>query len=388
VFSASAPPSQLVERKDFGGSMRSAARSRADMMFGYAPVAGTDPTGFSLVSDRFVCTLEPLASHEKLLALWEILDDDSSQFEDILTYFARDGIARLPSFALAQLVDTATGSVLLAVRGAGRIELNGPGSGSYVGAGATTWVEGSAQNVIGMVLCLGSVDEPQQRLPLLRGIVSSTSVSWGEPLSSTSNSSSANTATVGDLPDLTDLPDWALPTYVDADVTRSRSASGRPQLSVVDDLPDDEDKTVFVRGSRATAIPDLDEDADKTVMLASRKKRNSNKAHGPRLGLPDGSTAELDAPVIVGRKPRVEPGAAVIPRLVTVSSPTSEVSSNHIEFSIENGVVRVRDLNSTNGSIIRSPGRESFILASGETVSASTGTDVDIGDGNVVTIVS
>ena len=368
--------------------MRSAARSRADVMFGYAPTGASDPEGFSLVSDRFVCTLEPLASHEKLLALWEILDDDSSQFEDILTYFARDGIARLPSFALAQLVDTATGSVVLAVRGSGRIELNGPGSGSYVGAGATTWVEGSAQNVIGMVLCLGSLDESRQSLPLLRGIVSSTSVSWGEPLSSRSGHTSASPAASADEPDLADLPDWALPTYVDADVTRSRTASAPVQDAPAAELPDDDDKTVYVRGSRAKAAPELDEEDDKTVMLASRKKRNASKAHGPRLGLPDGSTADLDAPVIVGRKPRVEPGAAVIPRLVTVSSPTSEVSGNHIEFSVENGVVRVRDLNSTNGSIIRSPGRESFILASGETVSASTGTDVDIGDGNVVTIVN
>jgi hypothetical protein len=370
--------------------MRSAARSRADVMFGYAPAGGSDPAGFSLVSDRFVCTLEPLASYEKLLALWEILDDDSSQFEDVLTYFARDGIAGLPSFALAQLVDTATGSVLLAVRGVGRIEINGPGSGSYVGAGATTWVEGSAQNVIGMVLSLGLADESQQRLPVLRGIVSSTSVSWGEPRSS---NSSANPAASAGLPDLADLPDWALPTYVDADVTRSRTASGRADDLVVAELSDDEDKTVFVRGSRAKAIPELDDDdddddTDKTVMLASRQKRNASKTRGPRLGLPDGSTTELVSPVIVGRKPRVEPGTAVIPRLVTVSSPTSEVSSNHIEFSVENGVVRVRDLNSTNGSIIRSPGRESFILASGETASASTGTDVDIGDGNVVTIVN
>jgi FHA domain len=368
--------------------MRSAARSRAEVMFEYVPAGQSDPAGFSLVSDRFVCTLEPLASHEKLLALWELLDDDSSQFEDILTYFARDGIAHLPSFALAQLVDTATGSVLLAVRGTGRIELNGPGSGSYVGAGATTWVEGSAQNVIGMVLCLGSLDESQQRLPVLRGIVSSTSVSWGEPLSSRPNDSNASTTASGEEPDLADVPDWALSTYVDADVTRSRSASDRAEGSAAAELPEDEDKTVYVRGSRATVAPELDEDADKTVMLASRKKRNASKPHGPRLGLPDGSTADLDAPVIVGRKPRVEPGTTVTPRLVTVTSPTSEVSGNHIEFSVENGVVRVRDLNSTNGSIIRSPGRESFVLTSGEIVTATTGTDVDIGDGNVVTIVN
>ncbi|MFP3416284.1 hypothetical protein SB773_33115, partial [Bacillus sp. SIMBA_074] len=58
--------------------------------------------------------------------------------------------------------------------------------------------------------------------------------------------------------------------------------------------------------------------------------------------LPNGETLPLDAPLLVGRRPalaRVEPGAP--PRLVTVVSPTQEVSSTHarIEQSGEAVVV-------------------------------------------------
>jgi hypothetical protein len=359
-------------------------------MFRYVPATGAKSIGHVLVSDRFVCALAPLGSHEKLLDLSEIMDDQSSHFEDILTFFAKDGIAGLPSFALAQLVDTATGSVLLAVRGDGRIELNSPGAGTYVGAGATTWVEGSAQQVTGMILTLGNARESADTLPVLRGIVRSARVSWGDmPVADAAEAAAAPPVTLP-VDDVTDMPDWALPTYGSADVTvtRARSVAVVASTGDVETLAaDDDEKTVFVRGRRKPQA-DLDEDADKTVMVASRARRNAAKASVPKIGLPDGTTAELDRPIIIGRKPRNDSAAENPARLVSVMSPTSEVSGNHVEFSASKGVVRVRDLNSTNGSTIRSPGREPFVLAQGEEITVSAGTDVDVGDGNIVTVMA
>jgi hypothetical protein len=358
-------------------------------MFRYVPATGAKNIGHVLVSDRFVCALAPLASHEKLLDLSEIMEDQSSHFEDILTFFAKDGIAGLPSFALAQLVDTATGSVLLAVRGDGRIELNSPGAGTYVGAGATTWVEGSAQQVTGMILTLGNARESADTLPVLRGIVRSTRVSWGDMPVDTSEAAAAVAPPAPiDVDDLADMPDWALPAYGSADVTVTRarsSAVAAVQGDVEIVAEEDDEKTVFVRG-RGKPQADLDEDADKTVMVASRVRRNAAKTRVPKIGLPDGTTAELEQPIILGRKPRGESAAGSGARLVAVTSPTSEVSGSHVEFSAENGAVRVRDLNSTNGSTIRSPGREPFILAQGEAITVGAGTDVDVGDGNIVTV--
>lgn len=95
----------------------------------------------------------------------------------------------------------------------------------------------------------------------------------------------------------------------------------------------------------------------------------------------------LDRPAYVGRNPappRIPGGHP--PRLVTVQSPRSEVSSSHVEVRQLGATVIVTDLKSTNGSIVVVPGHGARVLRHGESMVVSPGTLVDIGDGNVIEI--
>ncbi|WP_349898481.1 FHA domain-containing protein [Parafrigoribacterium soli] len=110
-----------------------------------------------------------------------------------------------------------------------------------------------------------------------------------------------------------------------------------------------------------------------------------SSAHGFRIG--DRAPVSLDVPALIGRRPTAPrvPGK-VFPRLVRVSSPLSEVSSTHVELRQEGSSVIVTDLRSTNGTIVRMPGSRPVKLRQGESIVVRPGTQVDIGDGNVLHI--
>ena len=108
-------------------------------------------------------------------------------------------------------------------------------------------------------------------------------------------------------------------------------------------------------------------------------------AHSFRIG--DRSPISLDIPALVGRRPVAPriPGRE-LPRLVRVSSPLNEVSGTHLELRQDGASVVVTDLRSTNGTIVRMPGSRPVKLRQGESVVVRPGTQVDIGDGNVLEI--
>ncbi|WP_316289450.1 FHA domain-containing protein [Clavibacter michiganensis] len=97
----------------------------------------------------------------------------------------------------------------------------------------------------------------------------------------------------------------------------------------------------------------------------------------------------LDAPAIVGRRPRpprVVRGVA--PRLVAVPSPRGEISGTHLGLRQDAGVIVVTDLDSTNGTVVLAPGAEHLALRPGESLVVVPGTRIDIGDGVVLEILS
>lgn len=102
-----------------------------------------------------------------------------------------------------------------------------------------------------------------------------------------------------------------------------------------------------------------------------------------------GRVVRLDRPVVVGRRPaapRVVHGAG--PELVTVPSPTTQVSSSHLLVHAAGEAAVVDDLRSTNGTVVRPPGSAPFRMASGASIVVLTGTLVEIGDGNVIEVLS
>jgi hypothetical protein len=100
-----------------------------------------------------------------------------------------------------------------------------------------------------------------------------------------------------------------------------------------------------------------------------------------------GEAHRLDRAYVLGRNPRLprivrgEP-----PQLLTVASPTSAVSSTHLEIRQEGHSIVVTDLGSTNGTVVRPPRGRTRRLRSGQSLSVMPGTVVDIGDGNIVEI--
>ncbi|MGN6324789.1 FHA domain-containing protein [Pseudolysinimonas sp.] len=108
----------------------------------------------------------------------------------------------------------------------------------------------------------------------------------------------------------------------------------------------------------------------------------------PRVRMPDGSSLEIDlGTVYVGRRPALpRVPASGVPRLVTVPSPGREVSSTHLALSAMRGAVVVRDMLSTNGTVVKAPGAPARTLLRGESAVLTPGTTLDLGDGNVIEV--
>ena len=95
----------------------------------------------------------------------------------------------------------------------------------------------------------------------------------------------------------------------------------------------------------------------------------------------------LGAPSYVGRRPQPpRVPHAVAPHLVRVDSPQREVSGTHLEIRQVGSSIVVRDLATTNGSIVHLPGSIPRTLRQGESIVVSPGTLIDIGDENVIHI--
>lgn len=143
--------------------------------------------------------------------------------------------------------------------------------------------------------------------------------------------------------------------------------------------PDDED-TVLT--TPVSAEPSDEAEPAPPVPLASRVRRGY---YSFRVGEADAVT--LDAPSYVGRRPSAPRiPSTVPPRLVSVPSPSREVSSTHLEIRQIGTSIVVRDLATTNGSVVSMPGSVPRTLRQGESIVVSPGTLIDIGDDNVIQI--
>ena len=101
----------------------------------------------------------------------------------------------------------------------------------------------------------------------------------------------------------------------------------------------------------------------------------------------DGSSAELDRPVLIGRAPSTDRSDNRAPRLMPVPSPNHDISRTHLEVAPDGWQIVATDLNSTNGTILIRPGGvDRQQLAAGEPVPVQVGSVVELGDGVSVLI--
>ncbi|PJJ61569.1 FHA domain-containing protein [Compostimonas suwonensis] len=156
---------------------------------------------------------------------------------------------------------------------------------------------------------------------------------------------------------------------------------------------------------RPEPLPELDEDTLVSARVSASVPAPASAAPGP-VSAPDiveGDTLirprsvhrirvgeelyPLDQVTFIGRRPsspRITDG--VIPRLVTVPSPTREVSSTHVEIRQTGDSVVVTDLRSTNGTTVTLPGSRPQRLRQGESIVVVPGALVSVGDGTIVEI--
>jgi len=145
-------------------------------MFRYASVHG-DAASWGLVSDRFLLVVA--ADEAFALRAWETLSSARTTLEGVLELLAADGVRAAPDFALVELVDAATGSVAVALRGRGRADLGGTPDQHLSGAGAGSWLEAAAQNITGLTVGIEGAAAGEPRLPMARGVVRAGSLSAG-----------------------------------------------------------------------------------------------------------------------------------------------------------------------------------------------------------------
>jgi Mrp family chromosome partitioning ATPase/capsular polysaccharide biosynthesis protein len=101
----------------------------------------------------------------------------------------------------------------------------------------------------------------------------------------------------------------------------------------------------------------------------------------------DGTSAEVDRAIIVGRAPDPSRSAFKAPRLMRLDSSGNDISRTHVEVAPEGWQVIATDLDSTSGTVLVYPGgHERQELTPGEPVPVQPGSVLELGDGVSITV--
>lgn len=168
------------------------------------------------------------------------------------------------------------------------------------------------------------------------------------------------------------------PRVADLDDTLAKVSIAPPPALVEPPAP--EPRPLPLVESLADLLPAPDDPAEETIPVGPPP---------PRLLLPDGTELPIDVTVYVGRKPsvpRIHVGPP--PRLVTLPSPSHELSATHLELRVVGEALVASDMRSTNGTTVRIPGSTPRTLIRGESAVITPGTRIDLGDGAVVDILA
>lgn len=100
-----------------------------------------------------------------------------------------------------------------------------------------------------------------------------------------------------------------------------------------------------------------------------------------------GGRVEVDRPILVGRSPSASRVSGdLLPRLLTVPSPSHDISRTHLQVAPGDGQVVLTDLNSTNGTILIKTDGEQVMLEPSSPLAVDFGSVVDLGDGVTIRV--
>jgi pSer/pThr/pTyr-binding forkhead associated (FHA) protein len=75
-----------------------------------------------------------------------------------------------------------------------------------------------------------------------------------------------------------------------------------------------------------------------------------------------------------------------LPRLLTVPSPSHDISRTHLQVAPRGGRLVITDLNSTNGTILTGPDGHRRELPAGVDLPLEYGSVIDLGDGITIAV--
>jgi hypothetical protein len=301
-----------------------------------------------LVTERFVGAFGPDAGVSTMNALWRIAADPGLGLDVLVGAVPTKGADAIGSFAIAAIARSTT----FVVRGEGCADVAVGGRIRRVDArGNEPWYVAELAAVERFALgplqrSPGDLKPAERDLPLEGGVVIGPWLGWA--------------------PDLVPGP-APRPSTVPAPA----EVQSPYDTNVLGDLGR---RAASLRRHRAE--PPATAPSPQTVAAAAF-----------RVG--DRPPERVDSPVYVGRQPRSpRVTGPMLPRLVRVDSPSREVSATHIELRPTTDGLLLTDLESTNGTVVRQPGTGVRRLESGESLPVVPGTLIDIGDGNVIEILS
>lgn len=382
----------------------------------YTPVASDD--AWTVVSGRnFVAVLASGAPSSVTDGLWRLGHRDGVSIEEVVGLVPLAGNGGVRSFVLLTMQGgTAEDgrSVTVVVRGTASVDvISVGGARRFTAGGVQPWVLADFRTVTGFVIggedrpAATAVRPPHGSLPLGGGVVAASRVFWSER---------EVLAVAGPEPERPYLRRRAA-SLEETVIRQGRADTGPADTGAADTGFDDthladhdtrlaDDDTHLA--DRDTHLADRDThlaDHDTILRPVPRESARGRGRHRRSLGaesapeaavaarfrfrLTRGDPVELDAPTLFGRNPH-PPGAfaGVPPRLVTVSSPDHQVSGTHLRVEQIGQSVVVTDLRSTNGTVLNGPGIPRTRLRPGESRVVLPGTTADIGDGNIIEIVS
>lgn len=343
-------------------------------MFRYPTPTRSADSGYAIAGDRFAILVAADVAEGVVARLWNAAAAETAVLEDVLSVLVAAGMHDLPDFAIAEFPDGPADPVRVAVRGGAIVETSA--RTRLAGPDARTWVETAVPNATGIRLALTSADAGGDLLPLGLGVTRADEMSWGRPFPAGRADEPVQHEPVV-VPPVATVTAAAAARFDESDVLQTisidRSLFARP-------LDEEEELPAFLTEDAPIAAPIADDPLDERTLLGSRRAAPAPPAPiGYELGLPGGRAVPLDRPVVLGRGPR--PGQHPGARIERVASPGKEVSGTHLEATLDGDTLVVRDLDSTNGTIVRPPSSAAALLRGGAVSRVPVGTELDLGDG-------
>ncbi|GAA5194256.1 hypothetical protein GCM10023346_21270 [Arthrobacter gyeryongensis] len=162
-----------------------------------------------------------------------------------------------------------------------------------------------------------------------------------------------------------------------------RTRSGAPDADRQPELASDAKASITVLGricGNGHANPPQQSDCSVCGGSLTGEPHDVPRPSLGRVRLSTGDVIELDRPLVVGRKPAVSRVQGTdMPRLISVSKDRTEVSRSHIEVTLEGWHVLLRDLRSSNGTVLTRDGQRPRRLDQGEVTMLVTGDVIELG---------